>query len=229
VATSRRRILAFISKSVRLAVATAILALGFEAGQRPLAAQSAETASSHAEGSSRSPVLSAGDRIRLKVWRENDWSGEFDVNADGIAVIPRIGPVHVDGMSADALTRFLVDSLSVYLRNPSIEVTLLRRINVLGAVQKPDLYLVDASVTVADALALAGGASSDGKTDRVELRRKGKAIEVKLDKDTRLADTPMQSGDQLYVPQRGWISRNAGLVAAGLSAATTLVVALLVR
>jgi protein involved in polysaccharide export with SLBB domain len=135
----------------------------------------------------------------------------------------------VDGMSADALTRFLVDSLSVYLRNPSIEVTLLRRINVLGAVQKPDLYLVDASVTVADALALAGGASSNGKTDRVELRRKGKAIEVKLDKDTRLADTPMQSGDQLYVPERGWISRNAGLVAAGLSAATTLVVALMIR
>ena len=88
-AMSRRRILTLPSTTVRLAVTTTILALGLAAGQRSLAAQSAEAASSHADAPSHSPVLSAGDRIRLKVWRENDWSGEFDVNADGIAVIFR--------------------------------------------------------------------------------------------------------------------------------------------
>jgi hypothetical protein len=50
-----------------------------------------------------------------------------------------------------------------------------------------------------------------------------------LDKATRLADTPIRTGDQLYVPQRSWISRNGGLFAASLSAATTLVVALIIR
>jgi protein involved in polysaccharide export with SLBB domain len=99
----------------------------------------------------------------------------------------------------------------------------------LGAVKNPGLYPVDPSITVIDALALAGGATSEGKPDRVVLRREGERIKVPLNKNTRLADTPMQTGDQLYVPERGWVSRNAGLVAAGLSAATTVVVTLLLR
>jgi polysaccharide export outer membrane protein len=132
-------------------------------------------------------------------------------------------------MSSDSLTRFLVDSLGRFLRNPSIQVNLLHRIRILGAVKNPGLYPVDPSITVIDALALAGGATSEGKPDRVVLRREGERIKVPLNKNTRLADTPMQTGDQLYVPERGWVSRNAGLVAAGLSAATTVVVTLLLR
>ena len=67
-------------------------------------------------------------------------------------------------------------------------------------------------MTVADALALAGGASPDGKRDEVELRRGGERLLVTLESGARLGDTPIESGDQLYVPQRGWLSRNPGLV-----------------
>jgi hypothetical protein len=78
-------------------------------------------------------------------------------------------------------------------------------------------------------LALAGGATNDGKANEVVLRRDGHDLKVDLGREMRLADTPIRTGDQLYVPERGWISRNGGLVAAGLSATTTLIVALLVR
>jgi polysaccharide export outer membrane protein len=132
-------------------------------------------------------------------------------------------------MTPAGLKRFLVDSMGRYLRNPSIDVIPLRRIQVLGAVRSPGLYPVAPTVTVGDVVAIAGGATEEGKSNQVVLRRDGKDLLVRLDKATRLADTPIRTGDQLYVPQRSWISRNGGLFAAALSAATTLVVALIIR
>jgi polysaccharide export outer membrane protein len=174
-------------------------------------------------------LLRPGDVIKLNVWREPDWSGEFTVNENGIAVLPRLGGVHVTNMSADSLRRFLVDSLGRYLRNPSIEVIPLRTVQVLGAVQKPGLYPVPPSVTIGDVLALAGGASPDGQPDRAVLRRDGKDLTVAINSTSRLSDTPVRTGDQIYVPQRSWAARNPGLIAAGVSAFTTLFVAVILR
>ena len=98
------------------------------------------------------------------------------MNEEGIAVLPRIGPVPVTRMSSDSLRRFLIDSLGKFLRNPSIQVTPLRRIEVLGAVRSPGRYPVAPTVTVGDVLALAGGATSDGKTNQVVLRRDGRDL-----------------------------------------------------
>jgi protein involved in polysaccharide export with SLBB domain len=67
-------------------------------------------------------------------------------------------------------------------------------------------------MTIADALAVAGGAAPDGKVDQVELRRRGERVPAKLSLDARLAETPIRSGDQLVVPQRSWLSRNIGIV-----------------
>jgi polysaccharide export outer membrane protein len=182
------------------------------------------------DNASPSPdLLRPGDVIKLNVWREPDWSGEFTVNENGIAVLPRLGGVHVTNMSADSLRRFLVDSLGRYLRNPSIEVIPLRTVQVLGAVQKPGLYPVPPSVTIGDVLALAGGASPDGQPDRAVLRRDGKDLTVAINSTTRLSDTPVRTGDQIYVPQRSWAARNPGLIAAGVSAFTTLFVAVILR
>lgn len=168
--------------------------------------------------------LRPGDVVRLRIWREPDLSGDFQVNESGQVVLPKIGPVAVDAISRDSLRRSLLAAYTTYLRNPSIEVVLLRRINVLGAVRNPGLYPVDPTMTVADALALAGGPNPDGKRDRVDLVRGGDRLVVKLDPATRLGDTPIRAGDQLYVPQRSWISRNQGLVIGTVTAITALAV-----
>ncbi len=210
----------------QFAAAFAVLVACSSVGAGDLRSQSSSQAT---ESSGSADLLRPGDVIRLAVWREPDWSGEFPVNESGVAVLPRIGAVAVTTMSADSLRRFLVDTLGRFLRNPSIEVTPLRRIQVLGAVRNPGLYPVPLTVSVGDVLALAGGAVSEGKVDQVILRRDGEDLRIKLTRQTQLRDTPIQTGDQLFVPQRGWVSRNAGLVAAGLSAATTLLVALMLR
>ena len=167
-------------------------------------------------------IVRAGDLIRLKIWREPDMSGDVAVDEEGMATLPRLGPLRVANLAGDSLKRMLVSSYTKYLRDPAVEVTVLRRITVLGAVRTPNVYHVEPTITVADALALAGGASPEGKVDQVELRRKDRGPAVKLTRGTRLADTPIRSGDELYVPQRSWFSRNAGLVFGGIGTAVSV-------
>jgi polysaccharide export outer membrane protein len=176
----------------------------------PAAAQESEAARSAA--ATDSTGVQIGDIIAVKVWREPDLSDSTMVDADGNVTLPRLGVVHVVGMSADSLRSLIITTYSRYLRHPAIEVRVLPRITILGAVRTPGVRNLDPTMTIADALAVAGGAAPDGKTDEVELRRGGERVRVKLSMNTRLAETPIRSGDHLVVPQRSWLSRNAGLV-----------------
>jgi polysaccharide export outer membrane protein len=209
-----------------------VLAVGWAAA--PLAAR-AQAAPGDSASSSESTAeylqapLHPGDRIRLKIWREPDLSGDYDVDESGQAVFPKVGSLHVTGMSPTTLKRTLVDAYARYLRNPAIEVRLLRRVNINGAVRTPGLYQVDPTMTLADAAALAGGAAQDGSPDKVDLIREGEKLPIKLSRRTRLADTPLQSGDQLYFRQRSWMSRNTGVIAGLLTATAGIIVTLATR
>jgi polysaccharide export outer membrane protein len=171
--------------------------------------------------------LHPGDIVRLRIWREEDLSGEFTVDQDGVVVLPRLGRVEVAGRDPREVREHLRQEYQKFLTHPSIEVVLLRRLQVLGSVRSPGLYPVDATMKVSDALALAGGTTSEGDPDRIELVRNGERIEGRLSIDADLATAQIRSGDQIYVPERSWISRHSGVVAAGLSASAGLLVALL--
>ena len=157
-------------------------------------------------------VVQPGDMIRMKVWREPDLSGDVIVDPNGDATLPRLGPTRVVGLSPDSLRRLVVTTYAQFLRDPAVDVMVLPRVTILGAVRNPGVHNLDPTLTIADALALAGGASADGKQDQVELRRRGERVPVHLTLDARLADTPVRSGDQLVVPERSWLARNAGLM-----------------
>jgi polysaccharide export outer membrane protein len=174
-------------------------------------------------------TLRAGDVVRLWVWREKDMSGDFPVPENGMVVLPKIGPWKVTGIPTDQLKAAIIQEYEKYLRNPAIEITYLRRINVLGAVKEPGVYPLDATMTIANALALAGGTRPEGKPDEVQLFRGGQKLVGRITQQTRISDLAIQSGDQLYVPERSWASRNTGLVAAMLSSLVSVTVALIVR
>lgn len=187
----------------------------------------AQTQSTGAAVASPGPgALRPGDAIRLRIWREPDLSGDFPVDERWIATLPKVGPVDVRDVSVDSLRARVIREYSRFLNNPSIEVVPLRRVAVLGAVRAPGLYPVDPTMRVSDVLALAGGAAGDGRQDRVELRRDGERIEADLALTATIADSPIRSGDQLYVPQRGWLARNTWFVSGLIGAATALTVAL---
>ena len=174
-------------------------------------------------------ALHPGDVIRLQIWREPDLSGDFPVDQRGIVTFPKLGPMSVSAESTETLRTKLVGAYQEYLRNPSIEVTLLRRVNILGAVKTPGLYPVDPTMTIADAVALAGGATPDGNRRQIELLRGSDRIVVQLTDAVRLTDLPLRSGDQIFVPERSWISRNPGVLAASVTAAASLIIAVFIR
>lgn len=170
-----------------------------------------------------------GDVIRLRIWREPDLSGEFMIDETGEVVLPKLGRMNVTGETARSLETRLVGGYAKFLTHSSIEVALLRRVQVMGAVRNPGLYPVDATMTVADALALAGGAIPTGDPNKVELVRDGKRQAGRLLGSTRIAQSEIRSGDQLYVPERSWLSRNTGVVASGVTAGVSLLIAIFTR
>jgi protein involved in polysaccharide export with SLBB domain len=167
--------------------------------------------------------LRPGDFVVVRIWREPDLSDTVQIDHGGLAVFPKLGPIEVTGIRPDSLERLLVSRYSKYLQNPSIRVNVLRRITIWGAVARPGTYPVDQTMTITDALALAGGATPQGKADKVEVRRGSARRVLDLSGDSRqVRDLSLRSGDQLFVPERSWASRNAPLVVTVLAAATSL-------
>lgn len=162
-------------------------------------------------------LVQPGDVVRLWIWREEELSGEFPVPATGVVIFPKIGAQKVTDRPLVELRDTLLAEFKKYLRNPSIEITFLRRVNILGAVRKPGVYALEPTMTISMALAMAEGTTPEGRQDRVELSRNGELLVANVNQRTRIAELPIRSGDQLYVPERSWISRNSVLVAAAVS------------
>jgi protein involved in polysaccharide export with SLBB domain len=177
----------------------------------------------------RTDVLRVGDVIKLWIWREEDLSGDFPVPETGFVVFPKIGSWKVIDRNTVDLKTALLAEYQKYLRNPSIEITFLKRVNILGAVKEPGVYPLDGTMTISNAIARAGGIRPEGKADEVQLIRGDQKLVAKISQRTRIADLPIQSGDQLYVPERGWAERNTGVIAALISGLVSVAVTILVN
>jgi polysaccharide export outer membrane protein len=173
-------------------------------------------------------VVRPGDLIAVNIWQEPDLSDTVEVDPQGSVVLPKLGTLELTGATPSAVKARITEGYAKYLRNPSIQVTVLRRIQVTGAVKTPSIYHVSGTMTVGDAIALAGGVTSDGNSKKVLLVRDGKTIVGDLGGGTRLSDTPIRTGDQLDVPYKSWLARN-GYLAGGIISALATIVAITVR
>jgi polysaccharide export outer membrane protein len=205
-------------------VVTALAMPAFAAAQTAADSATPPVQVASSDLSSPTTALRPGDVLRLKIWREPDLSGDFTVDESGMATLPRLGPTSVIGVPSNQLRDQLVEKYRQYLNNPSIEITPLRRVSILGSVQKPGIYPLEPSIRLGDAANVAGGVTSESKRNNVELTREGKHYNYDLRADPEKANLSLASGDQVYVPQRSWLSRNATwfvstLVAVGGTAA----------
>jgi protein involved in polysaccharide export with SLBB domain len=108
----------------------------------------------------------------------------------------------------------------------------LLKVNVLGEVRKPGIIYVTGVETLRDAIALAGGETSDSDLEKIRLIRGNQRIDINakqmIKEGINLDSVGLQSGDQIFVPREWWVAvRNWGVVvsAAGLVIATIALIA----
>lgn len=186
-------------------------------------------ASGPTTGAERAFGVRPGDAIRLDVWREEDLSGTFHVDDRGIVTLPLLGDLQVAGRQPAELRDELLADYREYLRNPSIEVTVLRRINILGAVGQPGLYTVDATMSLSEALGMAGGVTPEGDSDDIRLYRDDRVITRDLDRKVLVSDVDIRSGDRIVVAEKNWFERNPGALIGSLIAAAAGITVALIR
>jgi len=184
------------ARAVALAVLTMPLAV---ARGQDSAAPARRAAEAHVE---------PGDRVAVKVYLEPTLSDEVLVNSRGEITLARIGTVHAASIAVGALEDTLRARYATFLRNPDVNVTVLRRVVVNGDVGRPNVYYVDVSSTLRDVIAQAGGVTENGNPDQVAIIRDGQRIPVPNWRDDVSRASDLRSGDQIFVPKRSWLYRN---------------------
>ena len=159
-----------------------------------------------------------GDQVSIAFYtaagvRLNEVSGERTVDPNGELFLPFLGTVSVMGMGPAVIRRLLEERYGALYSSPVVEVVTQVNVNVTGAVRSPGQYYVSPSATLVDALALAGGATSEidislqgGASDPSQVRLVRDGVGTVIDMRP-LAIRPeviellVQSGDWLYVPR----------------------------
>lgn len=174
-------------------------------------------------------TLRPGDLIRLTIYREPDLNGEFLVDEAGTVNLPLVGDMPVTGVPLQELRTRMVEAYRVHLRNPSINVVPLRRVHVLGEVQKPGLYAIDPTMSLTGAIGMAGGATPAGDLRKIRLVRDGTVAMEGIGEGRTTTRVGLRSGDEIYVLRRSWFDRNSTFVVTAMlslaSIASSIIVA----
>jgi polysaccharide export outer membrane protein len=133
-----------------------------------------ETSPTH-EDAIEAYQIGAGDLLEIVVWKNTDLSGEYRVRPDGKLSIPLIGDVIALGRTTDEISIQIREKLKQFIDTPFVTTivreALSNRVYVLGEVITPGVYPIEGSLTVLQALALAGGLTEFAHRDRIVLVR----------------------------------------------------------
>ena len=167
-------------------------------------AQSRSTRQAAASTESNEPsyVLGPSDRVRLKVYGEQDITGDYEVDTNGYISVPLAGRVKAAGLTTRQLEKSVAAALSKgLLRDPrvSAEVATYRPFFILGEVKKAGEYPYKSGLTVLDAVASAGGYTYRANESKAVIRRAGSNVE-----ETHALDAPVPvfPGDNIRIPER---------------------------
>lgn len=124
-------------------------------------------------------VLGVGDVVAINVWENKDFNTEAPIRPDGSITMPLIGDIKAAGATPTALKDEIKKQLASYIKpTAGIEqVTIAVRswksykFTIQGEVARQGVFSSDGFVTVADALAMAGGLSRFADRHAIKLFR----------------------------------------------------------
>lgn len=146
--------------------------------------------------------LGPGDKVRVVVLSDAELSGEYQVDGAGMISPRMVSRFSVTGMTTAELETTLTEKYrsTGVLRSPRLSVELLnaRPFYVLGEVSRPGSYPHVSGLTVAQAVAIAGGYTRRASTSRIKIKR----FANPKGEEAVTEDSLVQPGDILRVPER---------------------------
>jgi polysaccharide export outer membrane protein len=126
-------------------------------------------------------VLRPGDALKIAVWREEELSGEYLIDARGLVQIPGLGDIIVAGLTPMEVKERLSEQLVRRgIVSPEISVQPVIRVSVLGEVRSPGLLSVEPGTNLIHLITLAGGPTERANMKSVRVIRAGRPYEVDL-------------------------------------------------
>lgn len=150
------------------------------------------------------------DRLSVRVFRMADLTGEYEVDLGGKISMPLIGEVNAVNLTTAQLDTELTRRLGEkYLENPDVSVGIKsstsRVVTVDGAVQKAGAYPAIGTLSLMQAVALAGGTTEDANTRRIAIfrqiggRRQAAAFDLASIRRGEMEDPRIYAGDIVVV------------------------------
>lgn len=147
--------------------------------------------------------LKRGDILRIEVWRQPEYSGEFVIGADGSLIHPLYQEVPVADLTLPAARERLSEFLATYLQGARLVLEPLASVTVAGEVRQPNVYHLARGTTVAEAIGRAGGPTAYAELDRVRFVRNGSEYRLSLSEElTTYGSVEIASGDQIFVDRQ---------------------------
>jgi protein involved in polysaccharide export with SLBB domain len=156
-------------------------------------------------------VLGPGDQLSVFIWSTVNESFTSTIGFEGNVVIPKVGVISVGEKTLEEGRAMLTDSLSTTYRGADISVLLSNirqfKVYVLGKVNKPGAYQVNAATRVSDVIEQAGGCTGGRRIRRrIEIQGRDSVPAVDLPlfyhAGVREKNPYVREGDRIYVHAR---------------------------
>ena len=183
----------------------------------------ASTSAAHPQASDPSNApLRPGDRLLVKIWLDTALTDTVRIDETGAAMLPRLGLMRITDLSSSAIPDSVRRAYTRVTRTPTIEVTPLRRVTVIGEVKRPATYFMETMATLREAVALAGGVTDIGTLARITIVRDSTRTVIEKWEQRRDAETIVRSGDVVWVDREPWLKRNIFSIISGIGVLASL-------
>lgn len=159
-------------------------------------------------------IIGSGDTLRIQVLQNTELNAEVPVRPDGKISTPLVNDVVAAGKSPTQLARDIEQTLSQYVRNPTVSVIVVHstgdqgKVQVIGQAVAPKAVAYRSGMTLMDLMVQVGGLSQFAAGNRAKIIRSDvagtKEIHVRL-KDLlngKISENVvLKPGDLVVIPQ----------------------------